>query len=117
MPMSITTTAGGTSYGDIRVGEGHGIHQGLLDAAGLAASRDADGNLPVGLPVLATGLTVTIGTAYGFVGPEPVKLGATNTFGNLIMTGVLNRDMIEANLGRVLTAAELAGVPSTIKLI
>lgn len=117
MPMGSSTTPGGTAYGDIRVGEGHTIHQGLLDAAGLAASRDADGYLPPGLPVLATGLPVTAGTALGYIGPEAVKLGSVNTFGNIIMGGGLNRDMIEDNLGRVLSAAEIAGKPSTITML
>lgn len=106
------TTITGTSYSDIRTGEGHGIHMGLLDATALAASRDADGNLPPGLPVLAAGGPVT-GAAqaiYGLVGPEYVKLGSTNLFGNMIFSGMINRDMVEANLGRVLSANELSAI-------
>lgn len=115
-PISVTSTAGGVSYGDIRIGEGHAIHQVLLNAAGLAASRDADGYLPPGLPVLATGLPVTAGTGVGYIGPEAVKLGSVNIFGNVIMSGALNRDMIEDNLGRVLAAAELTGNPAPVIL-
>lgn len=107
-----TVQAGGVSYADIRFGEGHSIHQGLLDAAALAASRDADGHLPPGLPVKADGTIVAAGDAYGIVGPGPAKLGAVNTFGGMLFSGGLNRDMIEANLGRVLSAAELAGIAS-----
>lgn len=101
-----------TAYADVRVGEGHCIHQVKLTAAALAASRDADGNLPPGLPVLATGAPVTAGTAVGVIGPEAVALGAADTFGNVIFSNGINRDQIEANLGRVLTAAELAGLPA-----
>lgn len=110
LPERLTVLAGATSYADIRFGEGHSIHQGLLAAAGLAASRDTDGLLPPGLPVNAAGAPVTAGDAYGIIGPEPAKLGAINTFGNMIFSGGLNRKMIEANLGRVLSAAELTGI-------
>lgn len=106
------TTNAGTSYADIRVGDGHGIHQGLADASLAAASRDADLNLPPGLPLLATGgpVTTTGQSIYGIVGPEATKLGATNRYVNMIMTGILNRDMIESNLGRVLSANELSAI-------
>ena len=106
------TPISGTSYTDIRWGEGHNIHQTLLDATALAASRDADGNIPPGLPVSAAGGIVAAGDAAAIVGPEPVKLGSTNVFGNAIFSSGLNRDMIESNLGRVLSAAELAGIAS-----
>ena len=112
--FEFTTTAGGTSYADIRVGEGHSIHEGLLNATTLAASRDADGFLPPGLPVNAAGGPVTTGTAFGIIGPEPVKLGAANIFGNVIRSNGINRDMCEANLGRVWSAAEIAGVVAPI---
>lgn len=119
MPMRITTTAGGTGYADIRVGEGHTIHEVLFDVSGLT-DIDSNGYLPVGFPILATGLPVTAGTAYGYVGPEPVYVVSTasaDVFGNVIMSGGLNRDMIEDNLGRVLTAAEIAGKPTTVSML
>lgn len=102
----------GTSYADIRWGEGHAIHEGLLDATALAASADADGYLPPGLPVLSTGAPVSAPgqSAYGVIGPEPVKLGTTNSLGNMIFSGGLNRDMIESNLGRVLSADEVSAI-------
>lgn len=121
MPISITSTAGGTGYVDIRVGDGHGIHQGLLDVSTLTSSDDAEGYLPPGLPISATGDPVgSSEDAYGIIGPEPVKLGSADHFGNMIMSGVLNRDAIEDNLGRALSADELAGIASgmpQIKLI
>ena len=109
--IRVTTTAGGTGYADFRVGDVQ-QHQALLAAAGLAASRDSDGNLPPGLPVNAAGSPVTAGDAYAIVGPEAVALGDVDVFGNAIFAGVLNRDMIEDNLGRALTAAELTGIAS-----
>lgn len=115
------TTAGGQSYIDIRVGEGHGIHQGLIDVSEVGSVDDAEGYLPPGLPLTAAGDPVGAGEdAYGIVGPEAVKVGAADHYGNMIMTGVLNRDAIEDNLGRVLSADELAGIASGcpgIKLI
>lgn len=108
--FEITRTTGGTGYIDVRVGEGHSIHEALLDATALAASRDADGFLPPGLPVNAAGAPVTTGTAYGVIGPEPVKLGSVNIFGNVIRSGGINRDAAEDNLGRAWSAAEIAGV-------
>ena len=106
------TTNTGSSYADIRVGDGHGIHQGLADATLAAASRDADNNLPPGLPLLSTGGPVSgaAQSAYGIVGPEKAYLGSSNRYVNVIMTGPLNRDMIEANLGRVLSANELSAI-------
>lgn len=117
MPISVTNTAGGTGYVDIRVGTGHQIHQTLLDATALAASRDADGYLPPGLPISAAGGLVTTGTAYGVLGPEPVKLGSANVFGNCFLLGTLNRDAMEDNLGRPLTAAEITGIAGGLKMI
>ena len=112
LPERVTLQAGATSYADYRFGEGHSIHQGLLDATTLAASKDADGYLPPGLPVLANGSPVSGAgqAAYGLIGPEPAKLGSVNTFGNMIFSGGCNRDMIEANLGRALSADELSAI-------
>jgi hypothetical protein len=114
-----TLDTGGVSYMDIRFGEGHGIHEGLLDAAGLAASRNADLDLPPGLPVLATGLPVSGAgqSAYGIIGPEAQKLGSVNRFGNMIFSGPLNRDAIEANLGRVLSANELSAIATGLPAV
>lgn len=112
MPMSVTSTAAaGTSQGDIRVGECQ-VHQVKLDVSELTGVDDANGTLPVGLPVLATGVPVTGGTdaVFGVIGPEPVQLGAADHFGNVIIGGALNKDMIEDNLGRALNANELAAM-------
>lgn len=112
MPMSITNTAAvGVGQIDIRVGECQ-IHQLLLDVSDLAAFDDAAGSLPVGLPILANGDPVSAGaqTAFGVIGPEPVQMGAADHFANVIISGALNRDAIEDNLGRVLSADELTAI-------
>jgi hypothetical protein len=90
-----TLDTGGVSYMDIRFGEGHGI------------------------PVLATGLPVSGAgqSAYGIIGPEAQKLGSVNRFGNMIFSGPLNRDAIEANLGRVLSANELSAIATGLPAV
>jgi hypothetical protein len=111
--FGFTTQSGGEGYKDIRSGEGHAIHQGLIDVSTLGAADDAEGFLPPGLPLTAAGDPVGAGEdAYGIIGPEPVKMLAADHFGNMIMSGILNRDTIEDNLGRALTADELAGIAS-----
>lgn len=120
MPLKISQTAAGdTTYGDIRVGSVHGIHQIKANAAGLAASRDAMGVLPPGLPIKADGTPVTGAgqVVKGLVGPEPAPLGGADDFVNVILTGPVNRSMIEANLGRVLSANELAALPAVLVLM
>lgn len=111
MPIAFSTTAGGPSYIDVRGGAYNNVHQIKLGAAGLAASRDADGYLPPGLPVLLTGAPVSgAGQTAVVIGPEPVKLGSVDLFANVIIDGPLTRDAIEDNLGRVLSANELAAL-------
>ncbi len=112
MPMNVTNTAAaGTAYGDIRVGDAD-IHQGVIDVSTLTGVDDANNSLPVGLPIRANGAPITGGTddVFGLVGPEPVKLQAVDHFGNVMVRGTFNRDMIEDNLGRALTANELAAI-------
>jgi hypothetical protein len=112
MPMSVSSTPGGSAYVDIRVGDSHNIHQILLDVSGLTAADDADGYLPPGLPLLATGLPVSGAgqTAVAVLGPEAVKIGTDDIFGNCFLDGALNQDAIEDNLGRVLSANEIAAL-------
>lgn len=112
MPISVTNTAAaGRAYIDIRVGDCQ-IHQGLIDVSTLGSNDDVDGYLPPGLPLLVTGAPVSGATdvLIGVVGPEPIKLLAADHFGNVIISGNLNRDAIEDNLGRALSANELASL-------
>lgn len=106
MPISFERTAGGTGYADIRVGEGHGIHQIKLDVAALAGEADADGYLPPGLGIADNGAPAHAAatTAVGVIGPEAVKLGDSDHFGNAIFTGVVNGDMIADNVGTAIAS-------------
>lgn len=112
MPINFGTTAArGRAYIDVRVGECQ-IHQGLIDVSTLGSEDDADGFLPPGLPIRKTGApaTGTTDVMLGVIGPEPVKLQSADHFGNVIISGNLNRDAIEDNLGRALNANELASL-------
>ena len=112
MPISVTNVAAaGVAYADIRVGECQ-VHQCLIDVSTLTGVDDANNSLPVGLPILVTGAPVTAGTdvVFGLVGPEPIKLQAADHFGNVFISGSFNKDMIEDNLGRALSANELAAI-------
>lgn len=120
MPLKISQTAGGdTTYGDIRVGRSHGIHQVKVNATSVSASRDAMGVLPPGLPIRVDG-TIVSGASQvvqGIIGPEASPMGTGDDFVNVIFDGVLNKNMIEANLGRALSANELAAIPAAIVLV
>lgn len=112
MPMSVTnTSAPGRAYIDIRVGECQ-VHQVKLDVSGLTSADDADGYLPPGLPITTAGIPVAAGTDViaGLIGPEPVKIGSDDIFGNIFLSGTFNRDAIEDNLGRAVSANELAAI-------
>lgn len=110
MPIQITTTTGGTAYADIRVGTNHNVHQAILDVSEITA--DAEGYYPPGLPLQASGAPISGSsqTAKYVVGPEAVKEQAADFFGNVLLDGSLNQDMMEDNLGRVLSANEIAAL-------
>jgi hypothetical protein len=113
MPIGVTVTAGGTGYIEIRLDpKGCETHQTKFDVSELGGVDDADGYLPPGLPLQADGSPVddAAQTATYVVGPEAVKLGTADHFGNVILNGFLVRDAIEDNLGRVLSANELAAL-------
>lgn len=111
MPMRVTATAAlGLSYIDIRVGEGHTIHQTLLDVSDLYDDTDDQGYLPVGFGISATGTAAhASGTTVCLIGPEPVYIGlvtsTTDVFGNAIYAGGVNGDAITDNVGTALAAA------------
>ncbi len=111
MPMSITNTAAsGVAYGDIRVGEGHTIHQIKLDVSDLYTEADANGSLPPGFGIAANGTKAhESGTTVCLIGPEPVHIGTVTStvdvFGNAIFGGGVNGDMITDNVGAALAAA------------
>lgn len=114
MPIIITQgTAGGVGYIDVRMDPGKGeVHQTLLDVTALAGSKDAAGYLPPGLPILAAGGPVTGAgqTAKYVLGPNPWKVPGANQFGNVLYPQTLNRDAVEDNLGRALSADEVSAL-------
>lgn len=112
MPISVTSTAArGRAYVDIRVGECQ-VHQAKLDVSTLTGEVDADDNLPPGLPIRANGAPVTGGTdvLIGVLGPESAPNGTVDHFANVIISGNLNKNAIEDNLGRAISANELAAL-------
>ncbi len=113
MPISSSATAAkGRSYIDIRRDSHCGIHQAKLDVSTLTSNDDADGVLPPGLPIRTDGAPVSGGTdaLIGVIGPEPIKIGTDDIFANVITSGNLNKNAIEDNLGRSLSANELAAL-------
>lgn len=114
MPLSVTSTAGGTAYVDIRVGDSHNVHQVLLDVSALAASADDDGYLAPGFAVASDGSAAhAIGTVYALIGPEPVKLGDADHFGNAFLDGTFNGDAIAANVGSAIAGT----LPDAIRVL
>ena len=111
MPLAIATTAAaGDAYTDVRVGEGHTIHQTKLDVSALYTSADANGSLPPGFGISATGTSAhTSGTTVCLIGPEPVHVGTVTStvdvFGNAIFAGGVNGDAIADNCGAALASA------------
>jgi len=118
-PLRVSSTAGDKSYIDIRVGGGDfTVHQIKADISELGANVDADGYLKPGTPLRTTGAIGAPITGAGqgdvvLVGPEPVRIGAADHTVNAFFAGVFSRQAIEANLGRVLTADELASIAAT----
>lgn len=87
----------------------------LIDVSAVAGAADADGYLPPGLGIAADGTVAHAAatTATCVIGPEPVKVGGADHFGNAIFSGVLNRDALEDNVG----SAQGATLPAAIRLV
>ncbi len=92
-----------------------------IDVSGLTVDEvDAAGYLKPGVPFSKTGVLVTAGFVYG-VTIEPIKITTPNPTNATLaaitadpfvacgVMGLVNRDIVEDNLGRALTAAEIAG--------
>lgn len=130
MPMQYTpTSTGGTGYGDPFVGRPGPAANGLLDVSTMSTNEvDEFGFVKPGVIVTITGASAGAATdiAYGVV-PEPTKiphatipptnaslLADTAVYPIGVFTsGLLNRDIIEDNLGRALTANELLALVGT----
>lgn len=132
MPITIESTASeANSYGHPFVGPGAEYTDVVkADISDLGSNEvDADGYIKPGLPLAKDGNMVTNGVpVYGVV-LEAIKIATGNTDAILDATtdcfiavgthGIVNRDIIEDNLGRALNADEIAGfdlAPCTIKL-
>lgn len=85
-----------------------------------AANIDAHGYIPQGFPFAKDGTTVTAGDPVFGCTIEPVKVANSNSTADVAAAstamdvtvgthGQVNRDILEDNLGRALTAAEAAG--------
>jgi hypothetical protein len=122
MPNTATTlTSEGDTYGNPFIGPVNHTMTVRLDVSGLTNDEvDANGYIKPGTPLLSTGLLVSAPAqvVYGVV-IEPIKVAAGNAAGDLSgatdidiaigTIGQVNRDIVEDNLGRVLTADEIAG--------
>ena len=125
MPLRVSKTTGTTGYGHPIVGDSLGLLQVVVDISELTiAEVDADGYLKPGVMFKSDG-TQPDGTGFLYaVNPEPIFIGhatipptdislaadtATIPVG-MVTAGILNRDVIEDNLGRAMTANEITAV-------
>jgi len=123
MPLSVVKTSGTTTYGHPFIGSVLGLQQVVVDISTLTTAEvDADGFLKPGVPFQKDGTLVSAGSGQFVyaVNPEPIKIinyvptdalltadTATIPVG-MGTIGEVNRDVIEDNLGRAITANELA---------
>lgn len=128
-PASATA---GELYGNPFVGPLGHTAQIAVDLNSLTDDEiDAQGYLKPGIPLSKVGALVGAGVAVFGVTIEPLKVAADNEAATIAALsgaaqvavgtiGQVNRDVIEDNLGRALTADEVAGFAvagSTIKLL
>jgi len=119
MPLKISTTAGGLAHSPVFVGEIQGTDVVKVDISDLSDDEvDPDGYLKPGVPFAKDGNLVGSAVPVWGVTIEPIKITTGNTDTILdaetdcfvtVGFGLCNRDIIEDNLGRALTADEIAG--------
>lgn len=123
MPISVGTTTGGMVHAPVFVGEIKGTDLVWVDVSDLTTKEvDATGYIKPGVPLAKDGSTVGAGVAvwgvtieaiklaHATVPPTNVSLAAdTGTFPVVVGFGLCNRDVMEDNLERALTADEIAG--------
>lgn len=125
MPFGVTSTATeATGYGHPFVGPVHHTDVVPVDISDLTIDEvDANGYLKPGVPLSKAGDTIGTTVPVHGVTIEPIKLthatipptnaslaADTGTMQVAVGThGVVNRDICEDNLGRALTANEIAG--------
>lgn len=121
MPSTVTKTGGGDAYGSPFVNEPKDILHVKVDVSALTnAEVDTDGYLKAGVPLTIDGLAIgASNTKRVGILQESIKIHTDNTslagvtndpFIGIAFTGAVNRDIIEDNLGRALTANEIAGL-------
>lgn len=121
MPVSVAKTAGTSTYGNPIVGEPGPLLQVVVDISELTTDEvDADGFLKPGVSFKSDG-TQPDGSGFMYaMNIEPTKIityvptnallaADTDTIPvGCVIGGVINRDIVEDNLGRAMTANELA---------
>jgi hypothetical protein len=126
MPIEISATTGQTQPKPVFIGNRQTLTV-KVDISTLTSNEvDAKGNLKAGTPLGRDGkrLTGVVGEAVFGAVPEHVKIVPANptnaslaavtddVFVAVGVNGIFDRDAAEFNLGRVLTAAEIAGFES-----
>lgn len=123
MPLAIETTAGGRAYANPFIGGVDHPAQIKVDVSGLTTDEvDEFGYLKPGVPLAKTGILVGASPAFVYgVTFEAQKIVPSNPTNDTLAAvtadpiitvntvGHANRDVIEDNLGRALTADEIAG--------
>lgn len=119
MPLGITTTAGGLAHSPVFVGQIIGTDVVKVDLSDLSDEEvDADGYIKPGVPLDKNGNIVGAGIPVWGVTIEPIKVASGGTDAILdaatdcfvtVGFGLCNRDVMEDNLGRALSADEIAG--------
>lgn len=123
MPIQVTnpTVTGGVEYASPFVGPAEHYAQIAVNIAALTTAEvDSNGYIKPGVPLEADGTLILAasGVVFGVV-PEATKVAKSNAAGDLTAAGTqqlalatigqVNRKIVEENLGRVLTANEIAG--------
>lgn len=123
MPMSVTKISGGIGYGNPWIGGVNHPAQITVDVSGLTTDEvDQFGYLKPGVPLTKAGILVGASPAFVYgVTIEAQKIVPDNPTNTTLAAvtvdpiitvntvGHVNRDVIEDNLGRALTANEIAG--------
>jgi hypothetical protein len=119
MPIVIASTAGGLAHSPVFVGQITGTDVVKVDLSDLSDEEvDADGYIKPGVPLAKDGSIVGAGVAVWGVTIEAIKVATGGTDAILdaatdcfvtVGFGLCNRDIMEDNLGRALSADEIAG--------
>ena len=129
MPASITSTTGGLTHGNPFVGPVNHTRQIKPDISALTTAEiDENGYLKPGVPFTAAGLLPGAGTVVFGVTVEATKVAASNAaaaiaavttdpFVTVATLCQVSQDIIEDNLGRALTADELAAFAAAGSLV